>query len=55
MTKFGEKYQLRAEDWFSKNKNFNDEQDPHAVFNVLDAMLKDNLERLKMMRSATVL
>ncbi|XP_024930951.3 pentatricopeptide repeat-containing protein At5g24830 isoform X2 [Ziziphus jujuba] len=52
MTKFGEKYQLSAEDWFSENKNLNDKQDPHAVFNVLDVMLKDNLERLKMMRES---
>ena len=54
MTNLGEKYQLSAEDWLSKNKNHDNKQDPHAVFNVLDVMLKDSLERLKMMRSAIV-
>jgi hypothetical protein len=55
MVAMGEQYRarLRAQGWCSKQMNFDDdERDPYAVFNVLDTMLKDNLERLKMMRSA---
>ncbi len=47
----GERYELRARDWFSKKKDVDDKGDPYAVFNVLDTMLKDSLERLKLMRS----
>lgn len=54
MQNLGEKYELSAEDWLSERKNVDDEQDPQAVFNVLDVMLKDSLERLKAMRSAIV-
>lgn len=43
---------LRTQDWFPNNKQCNDEGDPQAVFNVLDAMLKGSLERLKSMRLA---
>ena len=52
MAAMGEQYQLRTQNWCSKQKDFDDERDPYAVFNVLDTMLKDSLERLKMMRSA---
>lgn len=54
MQNLGEKYELSAEDRLSEKKNVDNEQDPQAVFNVLDVMLKDSLERLKTMRSAIV-
>lgn len=43
---------MSAQNWFSKKKNSHGKQDPRAVCNVLDAMLRDSLERLKTMRSA---
>lgn len=46
--------QLRTEDWFSNKKNYENEGDPRAVFNVLDSFLKENLDRLKMMRLASI-
>ncbi|XP_065620892.1 pentatricopeptide repeat-containing protein At5g24830-like [Quercus suber] len=49
MATIGERCELRARDWLSKKKD--DKGDPYAVFNVLDTMLKDSLERLKLMRS----
>lgn len=48
----GNQYQVTTQDWFSQKKNHEEERDPHVVFNILDAMLKDSLERLKRMRSA---
>ncbi|XP_012076311.2 pentatricopeptide repeat-containing protein At5g24830 [Jatropha curcas] len=42
--------QLRTQDWFQNKREDNGEGDPQFVFNVLDAMLKGNLERLKSMR-----
>ncbi|KAI8006040.1 Pentatricopeptide repeat-containing protein [Camellia lanceoleosa] len=42
--------QQQNEDWFSQRKDCNDKRDLRAVFNVLDTMLKDSLERLKTMR-----
>ena len=48
----GNQYQVTTQDWFSQKKGHDEERDPRVVFNVLDAMLKDSLERLKMMRSA---
>lgn len=50
MMKLGEDYQLSAENWFLRKKDGDDKQDPHLVFNVLDGMLKDSLDRLKMMK-----
>ncbi|XVE84087.1 hypothetical protein DITRI_Ditri16bG0141100 [Diplodiscus trichospermus] len=43
-------YQLKTQDWFLRKKNYNDNQEPPAVFNMLNATLKESLERLKMMR-----
>lgn len=51
MATMGEHYQLGDHDWVSKQKDSDDKRDPYAVFNVLDTILKDSLERLKMMRS----
>ena len=48
----GNQYQVTTQDWFSQKKGNDEERDPQAVFNVLDAMLKDSLDRLKTMRSA---
>ena len=45
-------YQLRTQYWFLKKKDYNDKRDPPEVFDVLNATLKESLERLKMMRSA---
>ena len=50
MEKWGEDSHLAAQDWFSRKKNSGNGQDPQAEFNMLDTMLKDNLERLKTMR-----
>ncbi|GMP68189.1 hypothetical protein CsSME_00027891 [Camellia sinensis var. sinensis] len=46
----GDQCQQQNEDWFSQRKDCNDKRDLQAVFNVLDTMLKDSLERLKTMR-----
>lgn len=48
--KLGENCQLGAEELFPKKNDVNGEQDPQAVFNVLDSMLKESLDRLKTMR-----
>jgi len=48
----GRKCQLNAQDCSSHDKKFGGEKGPHAVFNVLDTMLKSSLERLKIMRLA---
>ncbi|CAL5406971.1 unnamed protein product [Camellia sinensis] len=45
----GDQRQQQNEDWFSQRKDCNDKRDLWAVFNVLDTMLKDSLERLKTM------
>ncbi|KAG6626856.1 hypothetical protein CIPAW_15G081300 [Carya illinoinensis] len=42
----------KAQDWYSKQKDYDDKRDPYAVFNVLDTMLKDSFERLKTMRQS---
>ncbi|CAL0333419.1 unnamed protein product [Lupinus luteus] len=44
------KCQLNSEDWSSKDKNFGNKNASYAVFNALEYMLKDSLERLKTMR-----
>nr|XP_025624699.1 pentatricopeptide repeat-containing protein At5g24830 isoform X2 [Arachis hypogaea] len=46
----GKKCHLIAQDCSSNEKSFRDKKGPDAVFNVLDNILKDSLERLKMMR-----
>lgn len=51
----GNQYQVTTQDWFSQNKGHDEERDPRVVFNVLDAILKDSLERLKMMRESVSL
>ncbi|KAL5785821.1 hypothetical protein ACOSQ2_008213 [Xanthoceras sorbifolium] len=44
-------YRTKTRDLFCSNKeDYDDKGDPQAVFNVLDAMLKENLDRLKTMR-----
>ncbi|GLU01134.1 hypothetical protein SLE2022_184590 [Rubroshorea leprosula] len=48
----GDHYQMRTHDWFSRKKDCDDKGDPEAVFNVLDSMLEDSLERLKNMRES---
>lgn len=40
----------RSEDWSYKGNNSNGEGDSTVGFNVLDAMLKHSLDRLKSMR-----
>ena len=42
--------ELRSSDCFSEKHNFEGEGNPQAVFNVLDALLKGSLDRLKAMR-----
>ncbi|XP_020968723.1 pentatricopeptide repeat-containing protein At5g24830 isoform X7 [Arachis ipaensis] len=46
----GKKCHLIAQDCSSNEKSFRDKKGPDVVFNVLDNILKDSLERLKMMR-----
>ncbi|CAL5434862.1 unnamed protein product [Camellia sinensis] len=46
----GDQCQQQNKDCFSQRKDCNDKRDLRADFNVLDTMLKDSLERLKMMR-----
>ncbi|CAL5358778.1 unnamed protein product [Camellia sinensis] len=46
----GDQCQQQNKDCFSQRKDCNDKRDLRAVFNVLDTMLKDSLERLKTMR-----
>lgn len=49
----GNRYQLKTKNWLSpKNDSDDDKGHPNAAFNVLDAMLKGSLERLKTMRLA---
>jgi len=49
------KCEVYAGDSSSNDTSFGaDENGRHAVFNVLDTMLKDSLERLKMMRSVFI-
>ena len=50
IAKLEENCQLSTEDLFPKMNDVNGEQDPKAVFNVLDSMLKESLDRLKTMR-----
>lgn len=48
-----EPYHINVQDWFFKqgrHDNYNDDNDPRAVFNVLDAVLVDTMERLKKLR-----
>ena len=52
LSAFGKKCHLNAQDCSSNEKSFGDKEVPHAVFNALDNILKDSLERLKMMRLA---
>ena len=42
--------ELRFSDCFSEKRNFDGEGDPQAVFNVLDALVRGSLDRLKAMR-----
>lgn len=46
----GDQCQLRTKNWFSRRQGCNNKGDSQPVFNVLDTMLKDSLDRLKMMR-----
>lgn len=46
----GNQYQQRTKKWFSEKKDSCDKVDPELAFNILDAMLKGSLERLKAMR-----
>ncbi|KAG5554944.1 hypothetical protein RHGRI_012485 [Rhododendron griersonianum] len=46
----GDQCQLRTKNWFSRRKGYNNERESQPVFNVLDTLLKDSLERLKTMR-----
>lgn len=50
MTTVGNNCELRSSDCFLEKQNFDGEEDPRAVFNVLDALLKGSLDRLKAMR-----
>lgn len=52
MSAIGRKCQVNAQDCSLRNKSFGGGKGQHAVFNVLDTMLKSSLERLKMMRLA---
>ena len=45
----GDECRLDADTW-SRERNFGDNNAPQAVFNALDNMLKDSLERLQKMR-----
>ncbi|MCI03575.1 pentatricopeptide repeat-containing protein, partial [Trifolium medium] len=46
----GRKCQLNAQDCSSNDKSFGgDKKGQHAVFNVLDTMIKSSLDRLKIM------
>ncbi|KAL5850045.1 hypothetical protein ACOSQ4_008058 [Xanthoceras sorbifolium] len=48
-------YRTKTRDLFCSNKeDYDDKGDPQAVFNVLDAMLKENLDRLKTMRDLSL-
>lgn len=51
MSYVGDQCRSKTQDWFS-NKDSNNEGNPQAVFNALDLILKENLDRLKTMRSA---
>ncbi|KAI9110394.1 hypothetical protein K1719_018554 [Acacia pycnantha] len=53
LSNFQKDCQLKAENW-SRERNFGDENAPQAVFNALDNMLKDSLERLQKMRLAYI-
>lgn len=55
MTTVGDHCDLRSSDCFSEKRNFDGEGDPPAVFNVLDALLKGSLDRLKAMRESICL
>lgn len=48
--------ELRTEDWPSERNELppNQGEDAGAVFNVLDSMLKDMLDRLKTMRLVVI-
>ncbi|KAI8561572.1 hypothetical protein RHMOL_Rhmol04G0350700 [Rhododendron molle] len=46
----GDQCQLRTKNWLSRRKGYKNERESQPVFNVLDALLKDSLERLKTMR-----
>lgn len=50
MTTVGDHCELRSSDCSLEKHNFDGEGDPLAVFNVLDALLKGSLDRLKTMR-----
>lgn len=50
------KCDVYARDSSSNDRSFGaDENGRHAVFNVLDTMLKDSLERLKTMRLVSII
>ncbi|KAF8380742.1 hypothetical protein HHK36_028232 [Tetracentron sinense] len=51
----GNQYQIRTQNWLSQKRDYDDERDPQAVFNALDTMLKDSLERLRMIRESIVM
>lgn len=44
---------VAREDCFPEEDNFNNKRNPKEVYNVLDGLLKGNLERLKSMRCGT--
>ncbi|XP_024964548.1 pentatricopeptide repeat-containing protein At5g24830 isoform X3 [Cynara cardunculus var. scolymus] len=46
----GSEYHQKTEDWSPPDKNSEGGGDPEVVFNVLDAILKCSLDRLKLMR-----
>ncbi|KAI4332997.1 hypothetical protein L6164_017855 [Bauhinia variegata] len=54
MTSLQNECYLEAQAWSPIKKNFGDKQGPYAVFNALDSMLKDSLDRLKMMREGDI-
>jgi len=48
-----EQHEVNVGNLFPKKKeyrNYEDERDPHAVFNVLDMVLVETMERLKKLR-----
>ena len=47
----GDQYQLRTKNWLSQNRGCDDGGDSQPAYKVLDTKLKDNLDRLKTIRS----
>jgi hypothetical protein len=41
---------LCTEKWFSDQKDYDQKEDPEAIFNVLDYILKSSLDRLASLR-----